>query len=136
MSLNTNQNKKTLKLHVNRLTKFEKKDFWTKNFIEPEIERGISNHVRIYAPDGLIINDVEFDIRDEHGSPITKDPCKGLQKYLDENKKDYFDKKCFYVQLGPEKSKKLYFCTKHFNVAFGPPIVCRRKYKEKDFNKG
>lgn len=88
---------------------------------EPEIERGISNHVRIYAPDGLIINDVEFDIGEPEGEPhITPEcSCKELQQYLDENKKDYFDKKCFYVQLGPEKSKTLYPCTKHFNVAFG-----------------
>ncbi|MBU7030485.1 MAG: hypothetical protein HXS48_26370 [Theionarchaea archaeon] len=87
----------------------------------PEIYSGISNHVRIYAPEGLVIKEVEFDLQPEH----SKDPeskkgvCKGLQKHLDEHKRDYFDDRCFYIQLGPEKSTILYHCKKYFNIKLG-----------------
>lgn len=95
-------------------------------YFEPEIQRGVSNHVRIYAPEGLVIRDVEFDIsepeseesKDQSVSKKENFSCRKLQEDLDENKEVYFDKKCFYIQMGPERSGKLYHCEKHFNIKF------------------
>lgn len=44
---------------------------------------------------------------------------KKLEKELNEKKREYFDEKCFYIQLGPEDSRMLYDCKTHFNVTFG-----------------
>lgn len=89
----------------------------------PEIHSGISNHVRIYAPDGLSIKDIEFDFKskskNEEKIKSENTSYKELEKDLNENRKDYFDDRCFYIQLGPEKSTILYQCKKYFNIAFG-----------------
>jgi hypothetical protein len=92
----------------------------------PEIYNGISNHVRIYAPEGLLIKDVNFDIshyeRDNNEcSPKNKSiyRCENLKRNLTKNKKEYFDDRCFYIQLEPEKSTILYDCKTHFTITFG-----------------
>jgi hypothetical protein len=81
----------------------------------PEIYSDISNYVRIFAPEGLVIKNVEFDIKpkSKESSPIE------LEKYLNKNKRDYFDARCFYIQLEPEKSTIMYHCKKYFNIKFG-----------------
>jgi hypothetical protein len=90
---------------------------------EPEIHRGISNHIRIYAPDGLSIKDIEFDFKSKNNSEDQSEsediPYRKLEKDLNENKKDYFDDRCFYIQLGPKDSTTLYRCKKYFNITFG-----------------
>ena len=87
----------------------------------PEIHKGISNHVRIYAPEGLLITDVEFDFTDQVNAkeniPDGKS-CKEVEKELNLKKKECFDDRCFYVQLGPEESTALHTCDPHFNVTF------------------
>lgn len=89
----------------------------------PEIHNDISNHVRIYAPDGLSIKDIEFDFesKSENETKLNSKNTsyKKLEKKLDENKKDYFDDRCFYIQLGPDDSTILYRCKKYFNITFG-----------------
>jgi hypothetical protein len=48
-----------------------------------DIQPGISNHIRVYAPTGTLIKDIEFNI------------CKlDLKRHLE----DYFDEKCFYFR--------------------------------------
>lgn len=84
---------------------------------QPELYPDISNHVRIYAPEGLVIRNVEFDMSQPEES-AEKMNLKELEKDLNEKKKDYFDEKCFYIQLGPEESKTMCNCT-HFNIDFG-----------------
>lgn len=83
----------------------------------PELHPGISNHVRIYAPEGLVIRDVEFDLSNQQEEK--KNKMKKLEKELNEGKKDYFDEKCFYVQLGPEDSKMMHNSKTHLNIKFG-----------------
>lgn len=89
----------------------------------PEIHSDVSNYVRIYAPDGLVIKNVEFDLKSKSKknfkSKNEKISCKKLKKYLNKNKRDYFDARCFYIQLGPEKSTTLYHCKKYFNINLG-----------------
>lgn len=89
----------------------------------PEIHSDVSNYVRIYAPEGLVIKNVEFDIEPEsrdNSKPENEEiSCKELEKYLNKNKRDYFDARCFYIQLGPEKSTTLYHCKKYFNIKLG-----------------
>lgn len=91
----------------------------------PEIHSDTSNHVRIYAPDGLVIRNVEFDIETRNKKNENDSESKlgfsseNLEKYLNRNKKDYFDPRCFYIQIGPEKSTALFHCRKHFNIGFG-----------------
>jgi hypothetical protein len=63
----------------------------------PEIYRGISNHVRIYAPDGLSIKDIEFDFESKSKS---------------ENQSES-------EEIGPEESATLYRCKNYFNITFG-----------------
>lgn len=82
----------------------------------PELHPGISNHVRIYAPQGLVIRDVEFDLSNQGEK---KNQIKKLEKELNEGKKDYFDEKCFYVQLGPEDSTMMHDSKTHLNIKFG-----------------
>jgi hypothetical protein len=81
----------------------------------PVTHKGISNHVRIFAPDGLLIKDVEFDIS-------TREPDKksseDIKAYLNANKENYFDDKCFYIHTGPEESTRLYDCDTHYNITF------------------
>ncbi len=95
---------------------------------ELKIQRDISNHVRIYAPEGLVIKNVEFDLSEpESKESESKNPeskreetsCKDLKGYLEENKENYFDDRCFYIQIGPERSKTLYHCKKYINIRFG-----------------
>lgn len=86
----------------------------------PELHPGISNHMRIYAPEGLLIRDVEFDISNQlEDSEEKKDSFSRLEKDLNEKKEEYFDEKCFYIQLGPEESTVLYNCKTHLNITFG-----------------
>ena len=115
-----------IKLSVERLREFHKsRKNWFKTFATfsligrltlsfvPEIYPGVSNHVRIYAPEGLVIRDVEFDLSN-HG-----EEKKNLEKELNERKKDYFDEKCFYIQLGPEESEIVHDSKTHLNIKFG-----------------
>jgi hypothetical protein len=89
----------------------------------PEIYRGISNHVRIYAPDGLSIKDIEFDFesksKSENQSESEENSHEKLEKDLNENRKNYFDDRCCYIQIGPEESATLYRCKNYFNITFG-----------------
>ena len=74
--------------------------FATKLDIQPDV----SNHVRIYAPGGMLIKDVELVI------------CqKKLKGYLD----DYFDEKCFYFHSNPEESSFIYKFKPDFRIIFG-----------------
>lgn len=68
------------------------------------IHPGTSNHIRIYAPAGMIIKDAEFTIFN-----------KTLKRYLG----DYFDEKCFYFHFNPEESEFMYKFRGNFNVMFG-----------------
>jgi hypothetical protein len=118
-----------IKVSVERLKEFLKsKKNWFKTFATfsligrltlsfvPRIYPGVSNHVRIYAPEGLVMRDVEFDLSNKEEK---KNQIKILEKELNEEKKDYFDEKCFYIQLGPENSTLMYGCKTHINIKFG-----------------
>lgn len=83
----------------------------------PEIHPHISNHMRIYAPEGLLIKNVEFDLSNQSDSQDTF--CKKLEEDLNSQKKNFFDERLFYVQIGPEESSRMYKCSTHFNVTFG-----------------
>ncbi len=83
--------------------------------ISYELQPGISNHVRIYAPEGLLIRDVEFDLSKKSEDSKEKEKkgekerekkknTRELEKKLNEKKKDHFDERCFYIHLGPEES--------------------------------
>lgn len=94
---------------------------------EPELHPGISNHVRIYAPVGLVIRDVEFEFSIPQQSdnaegkipPKEREKIKELEKDLNKKKRECFDEECFYTQLGPEESRTLCSCDTYFNVTFG-----------------
>ncbi|KYK37289.1 MAG: hypothetical protein HXS46_05980 [Theionarchaea archaeon] len=88
---------------------------FTFSFI-PELHPGISNHIRVYAPEGLSIRDVEFDLSSK--GLEESDLCR-LEEELNKKKKDYFDERCFYIQLGSEESTTLYNCETHLNLTFG-----------------
>lgn len=74
--------------------------------------------MRIYAPDGLVIRDVEFDLSSNPEDTKESRPSV-LEKGLNENKKDNFDDKCFYIQLGSEDSTIMYNCKTYINITFG-----------------
>lgn len=97
------------------LLKFGVSGRFTFSFV-PAIHPGISNHVRIYAPEGLVIKDIEFDFSVEDHEDKT---CKKLENSLNNKKEDFFDKRLFYVQIGPEESIKMYECEAHFNITLG-----------------
>ena len=87
---------------------------------EPELHPGISNHVGIYAPEGLLIRDVEFDLlANPRDSDDVKNLTQALKKNLNEEKMENFDERCFYVQLGPTESTIMCNCTTRFNIMFG-----------------
>lgn len=87
---------------------------------EPELHPDISNHVRIYAPEGLLIRDVEFDLFEQQGDSNEKENRQSeLEEKLNNGKKNYFDERCFHVQIGPEDSTIIYNCNPHFNLTFG-----------------
>lgn len=68
------------------------------------IHPGVSNHIRVYAPTGMLIKDTEFTI------------CHlKLKGYLE----DYFDEKCFYFHFNPEESEFMYKFGGNFNIMFG-----------------
>ncbi|MGC1119635.1 MAG: hypothetical protein WBA22_00955 [Candidatus Methanofastidiosia archaeon] len=87
----------------------------------PELQAYVSNHLRIYAPEGLLIRDVEFDLsrpgksREEFGNEALTEE---LERNLNRERKDYFDERLLYVQLGPEESGKAYNRT-HVNIELG-----------------
>lgn len=85
----------------------------------PELHPGISNHVRVYAPEGLLIRDVGFDLSSPSENSSREDDPRELEEQLNREKKNNFDEKCFYIQLGPQESTTMCRCGAYFNVEFG-----------------
>lgn len=101
------------------LTKFGLWGRFTFSF-EPELHPYISNHIRIYAPDGLLIRDVEFDLlNNAEDSDEVRNRTQKLKENLNRDKISNFDEKCFYIQLGPDESATMCNCTTYFNIMFG-----------------
>jgi hypothetical protein len=100
------------------LTSFGLLGRFTFSFV-PELHPGISNHVRIYAPEGLLIRDVGFDLFSSSENSSREDDPRELEERLNKEKKNNFDEKCFYIQLGPQESTTMCRCGAYFNVEFG-----------------
>ena len=101
------------------LAKFGLLGRFTFSFV-PELHPDISNHVRIYAPDGLLIRDVEFDLlNNAEDTNKVRNRTQKLKEDLNRDKISNFDEKCFYIQLGPDESATMCNCTTYFNIMFG-----------------
>jgi hypothetical protein len=87
--------------------------------LAPELHPGISNHVRVYAPEGLLIRDVGFNLSSPSENSSREDDPRELEEQLNREKKNNFDEKCFYIQLGPQESTTMCRCGAYFNVEFG-----------------